>query len=162
MANPNRPQGFRPYGEVRQIRYFNAGGTFYKGDMVKLNSSGQVVVCAAGDAMLGCSLANASSGDARVPVSVDPEQLYIAQCHGSAVDAQTDIGNVADILATSGDSTYKVSRQEIDDSTLATSSAGLLIVEILPKPSNAGGANAEAIVKINEHQAFGKDSFAGV
>lgn len=161
MANANRPRGFWPKGTPRRINEYQSGGAVYPGDFVSLNSAGQVVATAAGGQILGACLSYASASGQTVLVCDDPEQLYIGQAHGSSVAAQTNLNNVADILATSGDTTYKMSRMEIDDTTLsAAGSAQLLILGVENRPDNAFGANVACIVKVNESQLA--DSFAGV
>lgn len=161
MANANAPQGFRPYGDLLRARpYTAASSAVYPGDAVKLTSGGLCDVAAAGDELLGVALTYAAASG-EVMVSDHPDQLYTAQCHGSAVDAQTDYGNVADILATSPDTTYKKSKHEVDDSTLANgSSAQLMILGLDRSVNNALGANAQVVCRINEH-LFG-DSNNGV
>jgi hypothetical protein len=163
LANLNNPVGFRPHGPVRRAVPHVSGGAVYPGDCVKMDSTGRVVVSAAAEAIYGVALEYASAAGISILVSCDPEQLYLANAHGSSISAQTNVGNVCDILATAGSSTYKVSRMEIDDSSLATGGAKqLVLVGIETRPDNALGAYVDAIVKINQHQVFGKDSFAGV
>jgi len=162
MANKDLPQGFRPYGRVKQVAVMEAGSACYPGDFVSLASDGQVDPTGAGSTILGLCLSYASAAGQKVLVSVDPEQLYVGQADESEIDAQTDIGNNCDIVATGGNTTYKTSRQEIDSSTIGASAAQLTIVGLDRGADNAFGEFAEVIVRINEHQAFGKDAFAGV
>jgi hypothetical protein len=152
MANVSRKKGFLPYGEVLRERPYVAGGTVYAGDLVKMNSSGLVVVCAAGDAALGVACAKATSGN---PVMVwdHPDQQYVCQATTGVSIAQTHAGNNADILATAGSSTYNMSRQELDASTLATTSTLVLrVLGIAPAINNAAGDVAKVIVAINVSQ----------
>ncbi len=51
---------------------------------------------------------------------------------------------------------------EIDSSTIAAAAAQLTILGIEPRVDNALGAQVDVICKINEHQAFGADGFAGI
>lgn len=159
MANFDRPRGFQPYGNcVRQSRY-EAGSTVYPGDFVRLASDGQVDAAAAGETLIGVAMHYATVGQ-ELMVADDPSQRYIAQCDGSEFDEQTDVGNTVDILATAGNSTYKASRQEVDSSTLGTTSGQLLVLALNRRPDLAGGANMEIVVQINELQAIA--SFGGV
>ncbi len=161
MANKDTPKGFRPLGEPTQIVVMEAGSACYPGDMVRLASDGQVDPATAGATILGLCLDYASAAGTKVRVSVDPDQLYVGQADETELDAQTDIGNLCDILATSGNTTYKVSRQEVDSSTVGTGSGGqLVIMGLSSRIDNAFGAQAEVIVKINEHQLV--TGFAGV
>lgn len=151
MPNKDRALGMQPHGEVCQATEYDAGGTIYPGAPVKLNSSGLVVAAAAGDTLLGAALSYASSGQ-KVLVADDPSQRFSIQAAGSNVDAQTDIGNNADV-AIAVDATYKISRAELDDSTLtAAGSAQLQILAVEPQVGEGFGANAKCIVRINEHQ----------
>ena len=162
MANKDRPRGFVPKGKVLQQLVTVAGGTIYPGDWVKLQSDGTVVVVAAGNDIYGNSLSYATTGQ-KVLLSVAPEQLYVGQADETELDAQTDIGNLCDVVATAGSSTYKASRMEIDSSTVGTGAGGqLCIVGFAARPDTAAGTNADVIVKINEHQMFGTDDFAGI
>jgi hypothetical protein len=160
MANLDRPRGFEPHGEIKQVVVQEAGSACYPGDMVALASDGQVDPVATGAKVLGLCLSYASASGQKVLVSIDPSQVYAVQADETEVDAQTDIGNCCDITATAGDTTYKTSRQELDSSTIAAASAQLLILSIDTNVKNAAGAQATVLVKINESQLA--DSFAGI
>lgn len=161
MANLDQPKGFRPHGEVKQIAVMESGAAIYPGDFVKLSSDGQIDPVSAGDDILGLALDYASAAGVKVRVSISPDQLYVGQADGSDLDAQTDIGNLCDVLATAANTTYKHSRMEIDSSTVGTGSGGQLVVMGLKDgPGNALGAQAEIVVKVNEHQL--STDFAGV
>lgn len=162
MANADRPCGFRPYGQVRQVVEMEAGSACYPGDCVNLDTDGQVDPAAAGETILGVCLDYASAAGQKVRVSVHPEQLYIVQADEADISAQALVGTNCDILATGGSSTYKASRMELDSSTSATASAQCTVIGLYGEVNNAFGAQAEVLVRINEHQAFGKDAFAGV
>lgn len=160
MANRDKPCGARPFGRVRSAQIYEAGSAVYPGDFVRLASDGQVDAAAAGATILGVALSYASAAGVKVLVSDHPDQRYVIQADEADVDAQTDIGNNCDHLATAGDSTYKVSRHELDSSTIAASAAGLTILDIEQRPDNALGTNVDVVVRINEHQLV--DAFAGV
>lgn len=160
MANADRPCGFRPYGPVRKAIKFTSGAAIYTGDAVKLSSDGFIDPAAAQEAILGVALEYASAAGEAVMVSVDPMQLYVVQASGSDFGAAGDVGNTAELLATAGDSTVKLSRHELDSATKATQAQQLIVVGLEPRPDNAWGANADLIVRINEHQL--KEGFAGV
>jgi hypothetical protein len=160
MANADRPSGLRPVGKIRRVQSMVAGATCYPGDALQLKSDGKCDPAAAGETIFGVALSYATDGQ-NILVSTDPEQLYAVQCDGSAIDAQTDIGNNVDLLATAGDSTYKVSRMEVDTSTVAAGAAQCTIMEVERRVGNAFGDLVDVIVRINEHQV-NKDAFAGV
>lgn len=160
MANADRPCGFRPLGNVRNVATFVAGATIYPGDAVILSSDGMIDPATAGSVILGVALNYAASADT-VNVCIDPDQLYLVQADETEIDAQTDVGNVADIVATAGDSTYRQSRMELDSSSIAAGgSKQLLLLGVQSRVDNALGAQVDCIVKINEHQLT--TSFAGV
>lgn len=163
MANPDRPQGARPYGEVLTVVEMTAGAAIYPGDFVHLESDGLVDPAVAGEDIYGVAMSYASASGSKVLVSTNPNQLYIVQASGSDIDAQTDIGNLCDILATAGNSTYNLSRHEIDSTSIGTGSGGQLVILALQgRVGNSLGAQADVLVKINENQAFGETDFAGI
>jgi hypothetical protein len=122
---------------------------------------GQVDTSAAGVTLLGVALNYATVGQ-NVMVSDDPNQRYVVMASAAEVDAQTDIGNNADHVATSPNTVYNTSKQRLNSGALVTSSAGLTILGIEPKIDNAFGSVVQVIVKINEHQIAGVDAFAGI
>lgn len=161
MANRDKPCGARVYGKLKSATHYVSGAAVYPGDFVKLDNTGRVVAASAGDTLLGVCLEYASAAGVRVSVSDHPEQLYVLQADEADIDAQTDVGNVADILATAASATYKISRHEMDSSTIATGgSAQLVLMDIEQRPDNAFGATVDCIVKINEHQLV--NGFAGI
>lgn len=161
MANADRPKGFMPYGKIKQIVIMESGSACYPGDFVSLASDGQVDPSAAAADILGLCLDYASGSGQKVKVSVDPSQTYVGQASATQIDAQTDIGQSCDILGTAGDSTYKLSRQEIDSSSIGASQQ-LMLLGLVQRPGNDFGANAEVVVKINQNQLFGETDFAGI
>ncbi len=161
MANLDRPNGFQPYGDIKQIAVMQAGSACYPGDMLTLAADGQVDPASAGSKIIGCCLSYASAAGQNVNVSVDPSQLYSVQADETHINAQSLVGNVADILATAGNSTYKLSRQELNSDVAADGgSQQLLIVSLDPSVNNAFGAQARVLVRVNESQFA--DSFAGI
>lgn len=161
MPNADRPRGFWPVGEVGKSKSYVAGARIVPGEFVRVSADGKVDPVAAGETILGLALGFASAEDKRVLVCIDPEQLYAGQADGSDIDAQTDIGNLCDVLATADNTTYDAPRMEIDSDTIGTGSGGqLVILDLERRPDNALGAQADVIVKINEHQLV--DAFAGI
>lgn len=164
MANKDQPCGLRPKGTVKEVRAFTSGAAVYPGDAVKLSSDGFIDPVSAGDAILGVALTYASAAGVKVNVSVDPDQLYVIQADDggtSAIVSDASIGLVADIVATAGDSTYKVSRMELDSSEAAAGgSQQLLFLGIDEREDNAYGASVDCVVKINERQLT--NAFAGI
>ncbi len=162
MPNVDAPRGFRPYGELKHVGIYVAGGTIYPGDAVKLHAGtssttrmrGQVEAATAGAAMCGVALNYAVAGE-KIRVADGPDQLFSGQTTGSDFDNNLDLSLNASILATAGNTTYKTSRQEIDSSTLATTAT--LECKVVGYLERADGKNAmgeftEVIFKINNHQ----------
>jgi len=88
MANTDRPNGFRAATARPKIEQFEVAATqtITVGDMVVVDSNGQVTIAAAG-ASVACGVAasisaSAAAGSA-IQVYTDPEQVYEAQCSGT-------------------------------------------------------------------------------
>jgi hypothetical protein len=163
MANLDRPRGFELYGSALRVRPYVAGSACYPGDLVSIASDGKVDPCAAGTIVLGVCMSYAAADLDEVLVADHPDQLIVGQAAAAEIDAQTDVGNCADIVAGSPDTTYKTSRQEIDGASLATSTCQLLILGVERRPNNALGANVAVVCKINEHQLGNASAgYAGV
>ena len=125
----------------------------YPDDLVTLNSSGLVVAAAASQDLLGAARGFAAASGDQISVADHPDQQFVIQADETEIDAQTDVGQNANILATAGNSTYKVSRMELDSSTIASDSTlPLRILGIEAAVDNAFGAQAKCIVRINRHQ----------
>lgn len=151
MANLDMPRGFMCKGVPLRVNKYEAGSTVYPGSLVTMASDGQCDEVTAGVVILGLAMSYATVG---LPLLVadDPNQLIIGQCDETEIDAQTDIGNCCDIVATAGNSTYKASRQEVDSSNQGTGTAQLMILGIVDSPNNVLGEFVDVICKINEHQ----------
>lgn len=162
MANRDEVKGFQPYGRVTQSIVKQAGGTIYEGDLLKLKDDGTVVAAAATNPSCGVALNYAVSGE-KVLIASDPSQLFIGQCDGADVDAQTDINLNADAVMGSANTTYRRSGMEIDSSSIdTTATLQLKIIEVLPRADNALGEFCKCVVKINNHQFGSHTGTAGV
>jgi len=181
MANKDAAFGLKPIGKVGQNRdsqglseYSIAASStaIYFNDPVKMASSGEVEVAAAGNPLLG-SLGGIFFTDASTSkptyanhldasntatdivgfVSDDPYERFEVQSDNSGASEQTDIGNVADIVYAAGSSPDYVSKVELDDSDLATSDGQLKVIGVSKDPDNneIGSANVNFVVTINEH-----------
>lgn len=162
MANVDLPRGFKPHGHDFGANYYVAAGTIYPGDAVCFEGGAanttqkraRVQVGSAGAALCGVALNYATVGQ-KVLVSDHPMQRFSGQCDESDFDQNADLGLNCSILATAGDSTYKVSRMELDSSTLATTAT--LELKVLGYVERQDGKNelgnfTEVIFKINNHQ----------
>ena len=154
MANSDRPRGAAPKGQPMRVNQYVAGAQVRPGDVVTKKDDGKVDPYTAGGAEkpIGVCLSNAIDTEACF-VSDDPDQLYYIQADGSDIDAQTDIGLNYEVLATASDSTFEISRMELDSSTGATTATfPLRLVDIDRRPDNEFGAQADCVVKLNNNQ----------
>ena len=172
MANADRPCGFKKYGYDYPNNRYIAAGTIYPGDMVKQEAGAanitdfkmRVAVASDTGALLGVALNYAVAGES-VLVSDHPMQQYTAQGDTADYDDNADLGTNTNIVTTSGDATFKASRQEIDTSdigTTATLQLKILGVENRQDAKNNFGANVVLICKINNHQLAGSTGTYGV
>jgi len=153
MANGDRPAGFKPFGKALRVSPYVAGEAIYPGDCVRMQADGKLDVAAASESLLGVAASYAAADGDEVLVWDDPNQMFIGQCDGSDVDAQTDIGLNYNLVATAGNTTYRTSRQEIDSDSQATdSNLPFRSHYIETRPDNALGAQVELVVSINNHQ----------
>jgi len=162
MANRDEPQGFRPCGVPLRVNPYTAGGTIYPGDPVKLKSDGTIEVADTTAALCGIAASYAIVGET-VLVFDHPDQQFIGQSDSADIDAATDLNiNYAVVLGTAS-TAYRLSRAEIDgDSGVSNSNYPLKALRLEPKAGNALGANADIVVKINNHQLAGGTGTTGV
>ena len=185
MSSTNAPFGmrpaFHPSGLDRASALADGIASAYstailKGQPVKMDTSGTIVVAAAGDAFLGCFSGvewTDTTGRRRVsnnwPASTayqtgsciayfynDPNIVYEIQAAGSL--AQTSIGDEADLSNTTAGSTTTGLSACTLSTTLAGSgtSAQMRILNLAPYPDNAWG-DSYTIVRAN----IAKYQFAG-
>lgn len=152
MANADKPRGLRPAERVMRQTPYVADGTIYPGDAVKIEDDGKVVSASASDALLGVAVNYATAGD-KIMVLDDPDQKFVVQADDGTALAQTGIGLNYNIVATSGNSSYRQSRMELDsDSGATTSTLPLRLLGFDASIDNAAGEFAECVVVINNHQ----------
>jgi len=181
MANKDAAFGLKAIGKVGQNRdaqglseYSIAASAtaIYQNDPVEMLATGTIGVAAAGDVLLG-SLNGVFYTDASTSkptwanhleasnaatdivgfVADDPYQRFEVQSDNAGASAQTDVGNLADIAYTAGATPNFVSKVELDDSSLGTSTGQLKILGVSRDPDNSDltAANVNWIVTINEH-----------
>jgi len=179
MANKDAAFGLKAIGKVGQNRdnqglseYSIAASSdaIYQWDPVQMAATGEVEVAAAGDVLLG-SLNGVFYTDASTSkptwanhlaasntatdivgfVSDDPYERFEIQ--SDAALAVAEIGMNADIVYAAGSSPNFVSKVELDHSDLKTATAQLRVIGISKDPENneAGAADTNAVVIINEH-----------
>lgn len=161
MANKDIPNGFKPYGKIKQVIQVEAGSATYPGDPVALASDGQVDPVAGGSDIYGVALTYAASAGTKVLISCDPEQIYEGKLTSNQIASIADVGLNIDHALGTPSTTYKASRAELSGSA-AASSAGWKVIALAGGVDNAYGTDARLLVSINEHQFIGEDSSAGV
>ena len=183
MANKDAAFGLRPMGKVGQNRdnqglseydISASASAIYFNDPVEILAAGTIGVAAASDALLG-SLGGVFFSDASTSkptfanhldasntatdikgfVSDDPYERFEIQSDGAT--AAADVGLNADIVYAAGSSPDYVSKVELDESDHKDATAQLRIIGISKDPDNneAGSANVNLVVLINEHQLKG-------
>ncbi len=171
MANADLQRGFKPFGRIGHVGIYVAASTIYPGDMVEqetgaANTTQFRMRCAVANVgpLLGAAANYATAGQI-VRVYDDPAQIFICQASAADIDANDDLGLNYSIIANAADATYRVSRQELDSSTGATTATlelKLLGINKRQDGKNAFGANVECLVKINNHQLGSHTGTAGV
>tara|TARA_R100000458_G_scaffold59866_1_gene72314 strand:+ start:5355 stop:5936 length:582 start_codon:yes stop_codon:yes gene_type:complete len=182
MSSSAEPYGARPVGTLSangsfssKVRHYSiasgyATSIFY-GDFVKLVAAGGVEKDAGTTTLtpvgifLGCSYtdpntsqktfsqmwtASVAASDAVAYVLDDPDVLFEMQADGSG--AQTVIGNNVAVVQTAGSTSIGTSKNAIDISTVAATTATLpiRIVDISSKSGNtAGDSYTDLVVKFN-------------
>ena len=181
MANKDAPFGLKPIGKIGQNADNNglseydiaaSATAIYFQDPVEILATGTIGVAAAGDTTILGSLngvfftdantskptfanhlnASNTATDIKGFVTDDPYQRYEIQADGAT--AAADVGLNADFVYAAGSSPDYVSQVELDTSDQKTGTAQLRIIGISKDPENneAGSANVNLVVYINEHQ----------
>lgn len=172
MANVNAPCGFRPYGDLKSVGIYSAGGTIYPGDAVEAavgTSSTSIrrmeVVAANSGPLLGVALNYAVAGGI-VRVADAPMQLFLGTSTSSATefDNADDLGLNNIIVATAGNATYKCSRMGIGGGAATTAALEVKVIGLEDRADgkNEFGAYTRVIFKINNHQLSAATGTAGV
>ncbi len=183
MANKDAAFGLKPIGKIGQNADNNglseydiaaSATAIYFQDPVEILATGTIGVAAASDALLG-SLggvfftdastskptfanhleASNTATDIKGFVSDDPYERFEIQADGAT--AAADVGLNADIVYAAGSSPDYVSKVELQTSDQKTGTAQLRILGISKDIENneAGSANVNLVVLINEHQLKG-------
>jgi len=182
MANSDTPFGFRPIGslyggpysgQLFKVAFEDEDSTAtFIGDFVKLAGSADtegnptVAQCADEDTeFFGCIVSfepDRTDLELKYRVASTARTAYIAPCVAGAlfvgqVDASvavTDIGNTADIVVGSGNTTTGVSAMEVLSSSFG-SATNLHVIALYQSPDNEFGTNAKLIVRVNENSISG-------
>ena len=178
MANQDSAFGLRPIGKVGQNRdnqglseYSIAASStaIYFQDPVKALATGYIGVAAAGDPLLGSlngifytaattnkptwanNLAGSNAATDIVGfVSDDPYERFEVQTDNSGASAQTDVFMNYDILYAAGDSANYVSKVELDDSTLHSTTGQLKVLGVSKeiKNNDLASANKTSLLRL--------------
>ena len=179
MANKDSAFGLRPIGKVGQNRdnqglseydIAASASAIFQNDPVEMAATGTITVAAATDLLLGSLTgvfftdastskptfanhlkASNTASDIKGFVSDDPYERFEIQSDENT--AAADVGLNADIVYASGASPNFVSKVELDHSDLKTATAQLRVLGISKDIENneAGSANVNLVVMINEH-----------
>ena len=179
MANKDAAFGLRAIGKVGQNRdnqglseYDIAASAtaIYQNDPVEMAATGTITVAAATDTLLGslngvfytdastskptwANHLNASNTATDIVgfVSDDPYERFEIQSDAALTAAE--VGMNADIVYAAGSTPNYISKVELDHSDLKTATAQLRVIGISKDPQNdeAGAADVNAVVIINEH-----------
>ena len=179
MANKDAAFGLKAIGKVGQNRdnqglseydIAASASAIYQNDPVEMAATGTITVAAATDTLLGslngvfftdattskptyANHLNASNAATDIVgfVSDDPYERFEIQ--SDAALAVAEIGLNADIVYAAGSTPNFVSKVELDHSDLKTATAQLRVIGISKDPENneAGAADVNAVVIINEH-----------
>lgn len=190
MANTDAPFGLRPEGHigggtVRITEYPMSTGidSIGYGDPVRL-TSGKVVLATAGTRVMGAFLGySVTKSDGSVEygdyytsgsvaggsnyvakVTVDPNIVYTIQADDDTTPFSTlgtAVNRNVDLLAhAAADSTTKMSKAQLDASSLTSAVAQFRVLGLHNAPDNAWGGNEVVRVMINEH-VFGVTGITG-
>ena len=179
MANKDSAFGLRAIGKVGQNRdnqglseydIAASASAIYQNDPVEMAATGTITVAAATDTLLGSLTgvfftdastskptfanhleASNTATDIKGFVSDDPYERFEIQSDDAT--AAADVGLNADIVYAAGSSPNYVSKVELDHSDLKTATAQLRVLAISKDIENneAGSANVNLVVMINEH-----------
>jgi hypothetical protein len=179
MANKDSAFGLRSIGKVGQNRdnqglseydIAASASAIYQNDPVEMAATGTITVAAATDTLLGSLTgvfftdastskptfanhleASNTATDIKGFVADDPYERFEIQSDDAT--AAADVGLNADIVYAAGSSPNYVSKVELDHSDLKTATAQLRVLAISKDIENneAGSANVNLVVMINEH-----------
>lgn len=159
MANLDRPRGFVPVGhmtggEIRPRAYpMDDAASIYKGDLVVTSFMGRVKLGAADaqNTAIGIAAETIVGGDDdKILVWDDPNIIFEVQGYTGVTFTEGMIFEAANHVANSADTTYGVSRQELDTGGAGTKS-NFLILGKADKPGNDWGEHVKLLVTWNTH-----------
>jgi len=179
MANQDAAFGLKAIGKVGQNRdnqglseYSIAANAsaIYQWDPVEMAATGTITVAAATDTLLGsingvfytdastskptwANHLNASNTATDIVGFVHDDPYERFEIQSDAALTAAEVGMNADIVYAAGSTPNNISKVELDHSDLKTATAQLRVIGISKDPKNneAGAADVNAVVIINEH-----------
>jgi len=179
MANQDSAFGLKAIGKVGQNRdnqglseYDIAASAtaIYQNDPVEMAATGTITVAAATDILLGslngvfytdastskptwANHLNASNTATDIVGFVHDDPYERFEIQSDAALTAAEVGMNADIVYAAGSTPNYISKVELDHSDLKTATAQLRVIGISKDPQNdeAGAADVNAVVIINEH-----------
>jgi hypothetical protein len=159
MANSDRPRGFVPVahmsgGQIKPRAYsMDDAASIYKGDLVITSIMGRVKLgaAAAANTAIGIAAETITGGDDdKILVWDDPNIIYEVQGYTGVTFTEGMVLENADHVANSPDTTYNISRQELDTGGSGTKGQ-FLILGKAEKPGNEWGEHVKLLVVFNTH-----------
>ena len=179
MANQDAAFGLKAIGKVGQNRdnqglseysIAASAAAIYQGDPVEMAATGTITVAAATDTLLGslngvfytdastskptwANHLNASNTATDIVGFVHDDPYERFEIQSDAALTAAEVGMNADIVYAAGSTPNYISKVELDHSDLKTATAQLRVIGISKDPKNneAGAADVNAVVIINEH-----------
>jgi hypothetical protein len=180
MANVDAPNGLRPVKHLDGSPFNGATNRYYvpASDGTAIFVGDAVKSAGSADADGVASVAQAAAGDSirGVVVGIEPETdeslnyraasteryVYVADAPDLVFEVQEDsvggalaaanVGQNADLVVGTGNTTVGTSAMELDSSSAAATTAQLRILGFAQREDNEIGTNAKVLVAINEHE----------
>ena len=163
MANADAPRGLWPIrhdlgAEIKtQEHIVTTGETIYKGDLVSAVAAGTVTASSVDDGVIVVGVAahyvddSGSAGGKKILVYDDPYIVFGVQADSGTSPTAADRYATANHVATTGNTTTKISKHELDASDIGTGGQ-LEILGLVNDPSNTWGEHVNLEVRIAEHK----------
>lgn len=161
MANVDFARGLKPVTEIRKRRYLgNTSTDIFRGDVVQMQANGRLatITTTTGNAkIVGVAAtfvdASASSSAQNIWVYDHPDQDFEIQDDGaSATPAQANVGATAPLVITTGNTTTKQSKHELDVSGIgAAATDAVKIIGFITGGGSEIAKYARYRVQLNRH-----------
>jgi len=163
MANVDQLRGFWPVshllgGEIRTKTFVvTTGATCYQGDLLKVVAAGTVEPSAANDGVIVIGVAaeyvddSASAAGKEIQVYADPYIEFGIQSDSDTATTSAAVFATANHVATTGNTTTKISKHELDASDIGTGGQ-LEILGLIDSPDNDWGVHSKLRVRIAAHK----------